>query len=513
MGPYSLEELNALLESEAISGDDLCWYEGRKDWVPVSQLPGFIPSPSEQEPPPLPEAQPKEGRMEIAPTAPSNIQWYYLQQERKIGPHALAELVRLIRASLLRRDVLIWHDGMEEWAPAYETELSEYFDEDANRSANDPLPLSSAMPLLTNESSKQPPQYEKEKKPLSFGAFHISKITPFLRIGAILCIGYFAIKAALKRVEYWRKDTDAMNQHINAYALRTWKTQPEPTPQVKSPTPNISERTEPPKPPQPQQPAPPSLDQEAVAFAKKKFFELWTQVGDSWFTWHTLTETFPYLIQIRGLTYKVKPERLSEADTLNGFQWRGQVGFFNRVYRAYDRNRDDPQVPQWSDWFENARFEGPGFGGVSYFIIKKNGQWTTSQPQTVDGTAVYTKPSEEQIKKILTESQDTNAGIASKNQFNKNQPPPVPKSGYLPPTGKNSGKDTGLDKSKDASDQPTTPIERYKKAVRAAVDARWNYHIQKRMSSLQTGKVTAIFSLDERGKVAFRWVEWVGKLA
>ena len=471
IGPYSLEELNARLASEVISGDDLCWYEGREDWIPVSQLPGFVPPHSKQEPPPVPTAQPQKEAQELNSTAPSNGQWYYSERDQKIGPHALDEVIRLIRANLLQRDVLVWHGGMKEWAPAYQTELSKYFDEAANRSANDSFPLSWAMPLLTNKSSKQPPQHEKERKPSSSGAFPISKFKPFLRIGVILCIGYFAIKAALKRVEYWRKDMDASNQLINEHWLRMGKNQQEPTPQVKSPTPNISERTEPPKPLQPQPPAPQSLDQEAVAFAKNKFFELWTQVGDSWFTWHTLPETggnfkekFFYFIQIRGLTYKVKPNRLSEADTLNGFQWRGEVGFFKRVRRIYDRDNrdiDGPQVPQWSDWDDNDGVETP-IHDFSYFIIKKNGQWTnalwpTGQPQTFGGTAIYTKPSEEQIKKILTESQDPNAGIASNSQLKNIPPPPVPKSGYLPPTGENSGKETGLDKSIDPSNQPTMP--------------------------------------------------------
>lgn len=376
MGPYSLEELNARLASEVISGDDLCWYEGREDWIPVSQLPGFVPPLSKQEPPPVPTAQPQKEAQELNSTAPSNGQWYYSERDQKIGPHALDEVIRLIRANLLQKDISVWHDGMKEWAPAYQTELSKYFNEETNRSANDSVLLSSVMPLLTSEASKQTPQHEKERKSSSSGAFPISKFKPFLRIGVILCIGYFAIKAALKRVEYWRKDMDASNQLINEHWLRMGKNQPEPTPQVKSPTPNISERTEPPKPLQPQQPAPPSLDQEAVAFAKKKFFELWTQVGDSWFTWHTFQETgsqiTPYFIQIRGLTYKVKPERLSEADTLNGFQWRGEVGFFDRVWRTYDqdnRDIDGPQVPQWSDWNDTNR-ETP-IDNFSYFIIKK----------------------------------------------------------------------------------------------------------------------------------------------
>ena len=44
-GPYSLEELNKLAQSEPITGDDQCWYEGCAEWIPLSQLPGFIPAP------------------------------------------------------------------------------------------------------------------------------------------------------------------------------------------------------------------------------------------------------------------------------------------------------------------------------------------------------------------------------------------------------------------------------------------------------------------------------------
>jgi hypothetical protein len=51
-GPYSIDDLNSLLGSEAITGDDLYWYEGCTDWVPISQLAGFVPPPSATPPPP-----------------------------------------------------------------------------------------------------------------------------------------------------------------------------------------------------------------------------------------------------------------------------------------------------------------------------------------------------------------------------------------------------------------------------------------------------------------------------
>jgi protein TonB len=190
IGPYSLQELNARLALDEISGDDLCWYEGCEDWIPVSQLPGFAPSGSKQEPPPLPKAQPQKEAHELTSTVSSNGQWYYSQQEMKIGPHVLNEVIKLIRANLLQRDVLVWHGGMKEWAPAYQTELSKYFDEAANRSANDSVPLSSVMPLLTSESSKQASSNENERKqPSPWGAVALALSGLIL----LVPIPYFAL--------------------------------------------------------------------------------------------------------------------------------------------------------------------------------------------------------------------------------------------------------------------------------------------------------------------------------
>lgn len=147
-------------------------------------------------------------------------------------------------------------------------------------------------------------------------------------------------------------------------------------------------------------PQPPTLDQEAVALAEKDFLEPWTQVGDSWFTWWR-GKTFSAFIQIRGVTHKVKPESLSEAETLNGLQWKGEVRFFSRIYREYYQIIGEPQAPQWSDWRDGE----PAPGGEwlllpSYRLTKKNGQWTIDSSAGGDKDRL-TKPSEEQIKKIL----------------------------------------------------------------------------------------------------------------
>lgn len=51
-GPYSIEEINALARSATITGDDVCWYKGCAEWIPLSQLPGFIPAQPVVGPPP-----------------------------------------------------------------------------------------------------------------------------------------------------------------------------------------------------------------------------------------------------------------------------------------------------------------------------------------------------------------------------------------------------------------------------------------------------------------------------
>lgn len=67
-GPYSLEELNILAQSEPITGDDQCWYEGCAEWIPLSQLPGFISAP-----PPSTTAAPEVFPQAQQPTAASPI--------------------------------------------------------------------------------------------------------------------------------------------------------------------------------------------------------------------------------------------------------------------------------------------------------------------------------------------------------------------------------------------------------------------------------------------------------
>lgn len=91
--------------------------------------------------------------------------------------------------------------------------------------------------------------------------------------------------------------------------------------------------------------------------------------------------------------------------------------------------------------------------------------------------------------------------VASKLDFKTNQPRPVPNPGYSPQMRRTKVNGAAMPEGDDGVDSVATPLGRYKKAVSAAVGSRWNYYIQQRMSLLQTGKITAVFSLDSHGKV------------
>ncbi|MEO6788218.1 MAG: TonB family protein [Chthoniobacteraceae bacterium] len=91
--------------------------------------------------------------------------------------------------------------------------------------------------------------------------------------------------------------------------------------------------------------------------------------------------------------------------------------------------------------------------------------------------------------------------IAAKLDLRTNQPRPVPNPGYSPQMRRTRVNGMAMPEGEDGVDSVATPLGRFKKSVSSAVGSRWNYYIQKRMSLLQTGKVTVVFSLDARGKV------------
>jgi hypothetical protein len=49
--------------------------------------------------------------------------WYYLQNQEQRGPVEDTEVDALIRQDVIRRETLVWQDGMSDWCPAAQTSL------------------------------------------------------------------------------------------------------------------------------------------------------------------------------------------------------------------------------------------------------------------------------------------------------------------------------------------------------------------------------------------------------
>lgn len=76
------------------------------------------------------------------------------------------------------------------------------------------------------------------------------------------------------------------------------------------------------------------------------------------------------IIQYKGVTIRVLPSHLSEADILNGYQFRGTVAFDYRLSREYSVQRK-----QWSEWST----EGAGSFFYKNSITKRSSQWNIEE--------------------------------------------------------------------------------------------------------------------------------------
>ena len=116
----------------------------------------------------------------------------------------------------------------------------------------------------------------------------------------------------------------------------------------------------------PAQSATPSrLDREAVAVATGQFKAHATRCGDSWLVCESsMTFAPPYwgYIELKGLQYQGSPPGLSEADSLNGIEWRGDFNF-EALHREFPS-----RSWKWSEWQERKFL-------FELRLTKVRGQW------------------------------------------------------------------------------------------------------------------------------------------
>ncbi len=58
LGPYTLDEVQALVRSGTVAENEWAWQEGLPNWIPLNQIPGYVSPPSALPAPPAPVATP-----------------------------------------------------------------------------------------------------------------------------------------------------------------------------------------------------------------------------------------------------------------------------------------------------------------------------------------------------------------------------------------------------------------------------------------------------------------------
>lgn len=121
---------------------------------------------------------------------------------------------------------------------------------------------------------------------------------------------------------------------------------------------------------------PTALDREALAFVRSRIAEHWLEAPDGWTTelrhQNLLGQVLPGLPpvrfhQVRSLAFTLEPEPLTEAQRLNGADYRGAVTFARtaeRHYRTVETFEGPPGWSPWTDAWERV-----------LAVERRNGQW------------------------------------------------------------------------------------------------------------------------------------------
>jgi hypothetical protein len=116
------------------------------------------------------------------------------------------------------------------------------------------------------------------------------------------------------------------------------------------------------------------LEMEAEAFAEQLVAQYWVKSGETFLGTCTPMLGSVEIFEVKGFFHKLESSSLSEADKLNGIQWRGKVIVTGSASRRYDSDKQ-----AWGLWQSRmGAYSGPREDGREswYYDFEKNGdQW------------------------------------------------------------------------------------------------------------------------------------------
>ena len=131
---------------------------------------------------------------------------------------------------------------------------------------------------------------------------------------------------------------------------------------------------------------PTKLDREAASYVRSKIAEHWVEGEGGWTTElqqrNLLGELMPGVPavrfrQVRALSFTLEPEPLSEAQKLNGVDYRGAVTFAQTAQRDYRTAQTFEGPPGWSTWSDGWP--------RTLAVERRSGEWRMQDSEWFDG--------------------------------------------------------------------------------------------------------------------------------
>jgi hypothetical protein len=126
-----------------------------------------------------------------------------------------------------------------------------------------------------------------------------------------------------------------------------------------------------------------SLYEEAVRTTWEMFGKIWTKCGDTFVATKNWDRRPHCVVQFKGTSFSMssRHEPLTEADKLNGIEWKGPILFqfaarrefgLTPKHKSFDRSTG---TGRWSDWEPQPRSNFNWESNWEIDIVKKNGVW------------------------------------------------------------------------------------------------------------------------------------------
>jgi hypothetical protein len=130
-------------------------------------------------------------------------------------------------------------------------------------------------------------------------------------------------------------------------------------------------------------------DEQAVDFIRAQLAEHWIKGPDGWTTelqqYNVLGELMPdrtpivLYRQYRELSFSLTPDSLTEAQKLNGADYRGVAAFKDSPVRYFQTEATYEGPQGWGNWRDGGTF------GATLGVERRNGQWLVSDSDLFAG--------------------------------------------------------------------------------------------------------------------------------